>query len=450
MVDVVIIGAGLTGLSAAYALESAGFYNYVLYESENRPGGLLRSEHHNGFTFDRTGHWIHISDPAFKKFINDVSSLDSYSTHERNAHVYSYETLTPYPFQMNLKGLPISVIAECVEGFVKRKKSSREPLTFKQWVLKHFGEGFGKYFFYDYNSKILSYPVTKIHPAWTGRFVPQTTLEQIIAGATLGSTEKKVGYNSDFYYPLNGGIEFLIKAIKQKLKNPIVTSAHVSGINFDTKEICFADGKKTEYQKLISTAPLKSLLTMGKSSRFDCAGLASKLLCNSVVNINIGFKNDIGVSSDWIYFPEKKYPFYRLGFWHNIAPQLVPAGSSAVYGEFSFIPERTSQALQTKMTDEALAKMLAFLKFSEGDVVLRKDLHLRHAYVIYDQWRQDNLPRILTLLRDNDVTSTGRYGEWKYSSMQEAYQDGTRAAAEILSHFGKTDKPLFRASQVSL
>ena len=37
---VLIIGAGLTGLSAAYHLEQAGFYDYLLLEAATTPGGL--------------------------------------------------------------------------------------------------------------------------------------------------------------------------------------------------------------------------------------------------------------------------------------------------------------------------------------------------------------------------------------------------------------------------
>lgn len=430
--DIVIIGAGLSGMCAAYALEQAGFYNYTLYEQAERPGGLLKSEKIDGFTFDHTGHWVHISDPLFKDFIDRVSGLESYSKHARNAHVYSSDTLTPYPFQMHLHGLPLSVIAECIEGFVKRKTKLNDPQNFKQWVLKHFGAGFGKYFFYDYNSKILSYPVNKIHPAWTGRFVPQTTLEQILAGSLAPKESSSAGYNSSFYYPLDGGIEFLITSIRQSLKNPVVTQARAQHINIDTQEIWFEDGKKTRFNYLISTIPLNNLLTISQSARINTEPLAKKLLCNSVVNINIGFKKDLGIASDWIYFPEKKYPFYRLGFWHNIAPQLVPNGSSGVYGEFSFIKNSTSTSKISQKTDEVLAKMLSFLKVSENDICVRKDLLLNHAYVIYDAWRQDNIDTILKTLAAENILSTGRYGEWKYSSMQEAFQDGAAAAEKAL------------------
>jgi protoporphyrinogen/coproporphyrinogen III oxidase len=48
MIRVAIVGGGITGLSAAYYLSRAGI-DFVLYEASSRLGGLLRSEHVNGF-----------------------------------------------------------------------------------------------------------------------------------------------------------------------------------------------------------------------------------------------------------------------------------------------------------------------------------------------------------------------------------------------------------------
>ena len=65
MAEVVILGAGLTGLSSAYHLEKNNFFNYKIFEKDSRPGGLLKSIKQNGFTFDYTGHLLHINDKFF-------------------------------------------------------------------------------------------------------------------------------------------------------------------------------------------------------------------------------------------------------------------------------------------------------------------------------------------------------------------------------------------------
>lgn len=178
MADVVILGAGLSGLSTAYHLEQQGFYDYRIFEKNDRPGGLLQSATQDGFTFDHTGHLLHINDTYFKQFLTTLTQLDQDFLYiERKSAIYSHDRLSHYPYQMNLYGLPLDVLSECVEGFVKRPTSMKKPKSFSDWVLKYFGSGFAKHFFLPYNSKIFSYDMKKYTPSWTGRFVPQTTLE---------------------------------------------------------------------------------------------------------------------------------------------------------------------------------------------------------------------------------------------------------------------------------
>src|SRR5262249_3830883 len=55
----VIVGAGPTGLSAAYHLGE----DSLLIEQNNRVGGWCRSIEENGFTFDYAGHIMFSSDP---------------------------------------------------------------------------------------------------------------------------------------------------------------------------------------------------------------------------------------------------------------------------------------------------------------------------------------------------------------------------------------------------
>ena len=49
-VNTLILGAGITGLSTAYHLETLGITDYLLLEKDAAPGGLCKSEHRQGFT----------------------------------------------------------------------------------------------------------------------------------------------------------------------------------------------------------------------------------------------------------------------------------------------------------------------------------------------------------------------------------------------------------------
>ncbi|MCO5247769.1 MAG: FAD-dependent oxidoreductase [Chitinophagales bacterium] len=55
MLDVVIVGAGLSGLTACHHLQSKG-YKVKIYESKGKVGGRCRSDYINGFILDRGLH----------------------------------------------------------------------------------------------------------------------------------------------------------------------------------------------------------------------------------------------------------------------------------------------------------------------------------------------------------------------------------------------------------
>ncbi len=126
MAKIVIIGAGLTGLSTAYHFEKKGFSDFSIFEKESEIGGLCRSVQQDGFTFDYTGHLLHTSDTYFRKIIEELVGIENLHTITRRSFIYSHDTFTPYPFQINLQGLPTKVIAECIEGFIKRKKIKKQ------------------------------------------------------------------------------------------------------------------------------------------------------------------------------------------------------------------------------------------------------------------------------------------------------------------------------------
>lgn len=431
MSKIVIIGAGLTGLSTAYHLEKKGFFNYELFEKEAEFGGLCRSIYQDGFTFDFTGHLLHISDDYFDSLLNELVGKENLNSIYRRSFVYSHETYTPYPFQMNLFGLPPEVIIECIEGFVSRKNSKKEPKSFYQWVMKNFGSGFGKNFFFPFQTKLFDYDIKKISSEWTGRFVPQTSLKQIISGAMTLNVPTKIGYNSQFFYPQKGGIFYWIKKIAENIRNPIHTNFEVQSINLKNKYVIFKNGHKEDFDKLITTMPLDIMLDkIEDSSTTNFSKLSNKLVCNSVVNFNLGISRSNISDKHWIYFPEDKFPFYRIGFNHNFSSNSVPTGCSSLYGEFGYTKKSAQQIEQ--ILEKSISQVKELFKISDSEILTQKIIYISRAYVIYNFWRQKNLNNLHKSLQENLIFSIGRYGQWKYSSMQEAVLDGRDIVERVI------------------
>ena len=87
---ILIVGAGLAGLSTAYHLSKTP---YRLYERETEVGGLCRSYRKDGFTFDYTGHLLHFRQPEIKALVERLLA-GKLQKHSRKSFIYSHRTYT--------------------------------------------------------------------------------------------------------------------------------------------------------------------------------------------------------------------------------------------------------------------------------------------------------------------------------------------------------------------
>ncbi len=253
----------------------------------------------------------------------------------------------------------------------------------------------------------------------------------MISGALQPPQEQQIGYNAQFFYPKQDGIFFWIKKLHAQLKNPVQLQKMVIKIDLQEKKVIFSDGTTENYKTLINTMPLNTFLTLAKeSSATNITRYAHKLICNSVVNFNLGIKRENFSDKHWIYYPEKQFPFYRIGFSNNFAASMAPQGHSSLYGEFSHLQKPHSQVNQ--LLETAVAQTKKILKIDDSEIATEKIIHIPHAYVIFDAWRDKNLPLILQRLEEKNIHSIGRYGGWKYSSMQEGLLEGKQMAEKLI------------------
>jgi UDP-galactopyranose mutase len=428
--SILIIGGGLAGLSAAYHLKGK---DTVLIERETTPGGTARSFRIKGFTFDFTGHLLHLHTPYTKKLITKLLNNNFFSC-VRSAWIYSHNTYTPYPFQANTHGLPDHVVKECVLGFIeaqatpKKKTGDYSKKDFKSWCLETFGSGISKHFMIPYNEKLYQVPASKMSTDWCGPFVPTPKLGDVVKGA-LAQQDKRFGYNTTFLYPKKGGIEELARAFRKKLSG-LKLGTGLSEIDWQHKQAIFTTGEKYQYKKIISSIPLPELLKRIKNLPNSIKSAQKKLKCVSILCLNMGVKRPKISDTSWIYFPEKKYPFYRVGFPMNFTPHVVPKGCSSMYVE---IPLDVTKPISKKQIFRRVRDGLidaGILKRSDKIPVVQF-LPIRYAYVIYNPERPRALNTIFSFLKKQGIQSIGRYGAWKYSFMEEAILDGKKAAEAI-------------------
>ncbi len=143
MKKVIIVGAGLSGLSAGYHAQRRRL-DYVVCEQGPRVGGLCQTIKQDGFQFDYSGHLLHLKNPYFQSLVRDLLG-GNFASHKRSSLIYSHGVFTPYPFQANLYGLPSRVIKECLLEFVRahcrRNDVAEAPhRTFYDWIVAKLGK----------------------------------------------------------------------------------------------------------------------------------------------------------------------------------------------------------------------------------------------------------------------------------------------------------------------
>jgi protoporphyrinogen oxidase len=422
----VILGAGLTGLSAAYHAKKRGM-PHLLFEREGRVGGLVRSESVNGFSFDYTGHLLHMKQERTKRLVlNELGLKDDFVMVSRNSWVYSHGCFTRAPFQANLFGLPDVVIRECLEGILRAQRlnqKSEKAESFEDWNLRTLGEGIYRHFMEPYNSKLWGIHPSKMTVDFMGRFIPRPSLQQVFEGA-LRDVGKPMGYNAAFIYPRKGGIEVLSRAFGRRV------AAHLNHtvvqIDLKGREVTFANGLRLRYKKLISSLPLTRLVAVLKEKPARINRAVSKLRASSVLNVNFGIGNRDVSDKHWIYVPDLSLPFYRVGFYHNFSKELAPKGASSVYAEMSYSAERPLNKKEApRRVHEGLIKM-GILRKSDR-IAAEWVADIPAAYVVYDSHRTENVNTIQSFLRENHVISTGRWGNWEYAAMEDAIWQGAEA-----------------------
>lgn len=429
-IDTLVIGAGLAGLSCAFHTDRP----VLVLEAADHVGGKAKSEQHDGFTFDVTGHWLHLRDPDMKALALKLCGDAHFMRIRRLSRIWSHGVYTRYPYQANTYGLPPEVIKQCVMGAIEAAKHrpetvalEDEPENFADWIRFYFGEGIARHFMIPYNAKLWGVPATEITSRWCQRFVPRPALEDIVAGA-VGCNEKAMGYNAEFLYPRTGGIQTLAEAFADAVgRDHIRLSSPVERVDPVAKVVTTADGSTVRYENLVSTIQLPHLIDRLSAVPADVRAARGKLRGNVVRYLNVGVKGPLGQPDHWIYVPEEKWPFYRVGSFSNANPAMAPDDCAALYIEMS---DRDTPLDDLRETiGEGLCAM--GLIDDPARILFMHERVIENAYVIYDFDYHASRDAVHAHLAGLGIQSIGRYGDWNYSSMEDALLDGRRAAARL-------------------
>jgi len=491
-VECLILGAGPTGLSAAYHFGAGS----VLVEREKTVGGWCRSIDDHGFQFDHAGHIMFSKDP-------DVLALykvllgDNLHWQNREAWVYSKGVHTRYPFQGALYGLPPAVLKECLVGAIEarfgpldgeanpkpvtaigaeRKRAvvseapavawqdccadggataqadplhggdpkdaaapgnvtalsrAAGPANFEDFIYQVWGAGVAKHFAVPYNTKLWTVPLREMETSWLGGRVPLPNLDEMIEGA-LEPVAPPVGPNARFGYPLHGGFQALMDGFLPHLKGSLMLDERATSISVRRRQVSLASGKRLRWQRLVSTLPLPEFIALlGEEAPERIRTAAAGLRHISVRCVNLGIGRANLTDKHWIYYPEATI-FHRIFVQGNASPNNNPPGGFGLTCEITYSPTKPLPVDGQALIDRCVRECIEVGMMRKDDPVLVASIvDMPYAYVLYDHARAANVDTIRSWLLGHDVILAGRYSEWEYYNSDHAFLAGRRAAQTV-------------------
>ena len=416
----VILGAGLAGLSAAYYAGPGA----RIFEAAGQAGGACVTDREEGYSFDRAGHLLHLRTPEVKGLIRKLLP-GKFQVRARDARVHLRDTQVRYPFQANTFGLEPEVKGDCIrrylEAAVLEKKS---PRNFQEWTQATFGKSISRIFFEPYNHKLWTLPPSELTLEWMGNYVPQPDCSRVIRGAFADIPEGG-GYNAQFWYPKTGGIGILGQALTAGISR-LSLNARVISVDPRRRNVDIIGPGRIAWQRLISTLPLPALVAMLEQPPRKILEAAQQLHSNSVVIVNLGVSRPRRHNAHWLYFPEEEYSFYRVGFPSNYG-RMAPRGRSVLSAEVA-VKAGTGWEDRKNLARRVCRDLIKAGLLEKKDIIEKEYLqYLPYAYVIYDKNHSAARKLILNYLEARGITSIGRWGGWEYSAMEDAILAGKHA-----------------------
>jgi len=426
-VQTIILGAGVSGLAAAWA---SGF---PVLEVNPLPGGICRSYYQRPHSDERLsvppedggayrfevggGHWIFAPDAQVLWFLSRIGELDSY---QRRAAVYfpSRRLLVPFPLQYHLSCLPD--LAERAWTEIARQSRPAGP-TLADWLEATFGQTLCEHFFGPFHERYTAGLSRHIAPQ-DGYKTP-FDLARVQRGLTGKGTN--AGYNTFFHYPRRG-LQHVADHMAAGAR--LQTGCRIVSVKPAQHELLLDNGSGARYQTLLSTLPLnRTAALMGLDPEED------PWPATAVLVLNLGAARGPACPDEhWIYVPNSRSGFFRVGFYSNVDNRFLPAaaeGKVSLYVERAFAEgARPSEEEVAVYTASAMAELREWGFIGEPEAVSRTWVDVAYTWARPgSQWRE----RTLAALEQRGVFMTGRYARWRFEGIAESIRDGFAAGAAL-------------------
>ena len=414
MQKIAIIGAGVSGLTAARILQ--GRYDVTVYERAAKPGGLIRCERIDGSLFHTCGgHVFNTKNQDVAGWFWSRFSQDKdFHKADRNSVVQLEQALIPYPIENHVYMLDDDTQRRFIEDCLTIARTKvKEPEDFEAFLRGRFGDTLYNLYFKPYNEKVWRCDLKQVSLVWLEGKLPMPTVQEMLFN-NFNHVEERQFVHSSFWYERQGGSQFIADTLAEGLNIRYAS---------DIRSLAFKGGKwhiaNEEYDKVIWCGNIKDLPSSLRGVNMD-AYIADIQSLPYHGTTTVFCEIDANPYS-WIYLPSERYACHRIICTGNFAPSNN--ASSLPQGRITATIEFTDAISQ--------ADILANLERMPFHPTYITHRFHPFTYPIQTASTRQMIQRLKHELAKSNFLFTGRFADWEYYNMDVAMAAAMKTCAEV-------------------
>jgi protoporphyrinogen oxidase len=443
----IIIGAGITGLSAAWKLAEAG-YQVKVMEKNDYTGGMSSTFTYKNHQLDYGPHKIFtVMDHIMQEILNLFNPNELLSI-EKKSHIRLRGKYLSYPVSMKdvFTSIGIGTGLSCGTGYagskIKAILAPREDISYEDWVVNRFGKPIYELVLGPYARKIWGNP-QELSKDLAETRIAMPNLMEMVKQMLWGKKKDSPIINAEhFYYPLRGFIEISRKMTERIRKNggEIHLGKTLASLNTDMNyhisSVTFADNSTCSLHTndvVVSTVPLAELIAaLGTQVNNDVRKAVLELKTRSLILLYIVFNQDRITDDNWLFFPENIYRFNRVFEQKGFNLHMIPTHKTVLCLEITCNPDDSLWSASDEEVYLACEAGLRKAGLPDEEIEEYFTRRLPDAYPIYDLYYKENLNQVMNFLDTiPNLYSIGRQGCFSYAGMADCMDMGMTTAGFI-------------------
>ena len=405
--NTIILGAGISGISAGYHLGLKGF-NSTIYEQDSEWGGLCGNFTIDGFRFDKAVHLSFAKSQYVQELFNRSSPIIS---HKPEASNYYEGHWLKHPAQNNLATLPVEEKVNIITDFIKNSSAEHTITNYESWLRAQYGNYFSENFPMRYTRKYWTVDADKLSTTWCGNRMYQPDISEVLRGSYTTETPNTY-YADEMRYPTKGGYKSFLRLMANECN--IVLNKKAVSVDTELKQVQFEDGSKEDYEYLVSSLPLPYLISCLQNVPSEVQKASEKLFSTSVAIVSLGFNKPDIPKHLWYYIYDEDFLSARCYSPSMKSPDNAPEECSSIQFEIYFSREKPLALQGDALLEHIVDKGSEMGLFDKKDIIVKDIRILPYGNVVFYNGMEEDRKIIHRYLDSVHIHCIGRFGKWAY------------------------------------